>query len=104
MINNILLLVLHGVKATILDALKKHPGHRLDGATLYCTLIPDHNDSQMIREVGISTVVYRDDKFPNYAFTKAAKKILQGLEVRYMYVHVVSTCTHTHLRVYNDVV
>lgn len=74
---------MHGVKATILDALKKHPGDRLVNTTLYCTLIPDHNDSQMIREVGISKVVYRDDKFPDYAFTKAAKKILQGLEVRY---------------------
>lgn len=73
--------VLHGVKAAILDALKKH-GDSLNGSTLYCTLIPDHKDSQMIREVGITRVVYRDDKFPQYAFTIASKRILDGLDWR----------------------
>ena len=73
--------VLHGVKAAILDALKKH-GDSLQGSTLYCTLIPDHKDSQMIREVGITRVVYRDDKFPEYAFTIASKRILDGLDWR----------------------
>lgn len=71
---------MHGVRAAILDALKKNPADKLEGATLYCTLIPDHNDSQMIREVGIERVVYRDDKFPDYAFTIASKRILQGLD------------------------
>jgi hypothetical protein len=33
----------------------------------------------MIREVGITRVVYRDDKFPEYAFTIASKRILDGL-------------------------
>ena len=78
--------VLHGVKAAILDALKQHPGDKLEGSTLYCTLIPDHNDSQMIREVGITRVVYRDDKFAKHAFTIASKKILQGLDWRYITV------------------
>ena len=72
--------VLHGVKAAILDALKKNNADSLKGATLYSTLIPDHNDSQMIREVGISRVVYRDDKYPQYAFTIASKKLLDGLD------------------------
>lgn len=74
--------VLHGVKAAILDALKKNNADSLKGATLYSTLIPDHNDSQMIREVGISRVVYRDDKYPKYAFTIASKKLLDGLDWR----------------------
>ena len=74
--------VLHGVKAAILNALKENNADSLEGATLYSTLIPDHNDSQMIREVGISRVVYRDDKYPQYAFTVASKKLLDGLDWR----------------------
>ena len=74
--------MLHGVKAAILDALKMNPGELLKGASLYSTLIPDHNDSQMIREVGITRVVYRDDKYPQYAFTVASKMILRGLDCR----------------------
>ena len=58
--------------AAILDALKNHGG----------SVIPDHKDSQMIREVGITRVVYRDDKFPQYTFTIASKRILDGLDWR----------------------
>ncbi len=76
------LTVLHGVKAAILDALKKKPSDLLEGATLYSTLIPDNKDSQMIREVGITRVVYRDDTFSKFAFTIASKKILEGLDWR----------------------
>ena len=67
----------------ILDALVKHGGGPVKGATLYSTLLPDHNDSKMIRHVGITRVVFRDDKYPKFAFTVASKKILQGLEWRY---------------------
>ena len=56
----------------------------LNGATVYATLIPDHIDSQMIREVGISRVVYEDDLFAQYAFTVASKDILHGLDCRYI--------------------
>ena len=69
--------VVHGVQAALLDALNN--GKIVRGATLYSTLIPDHKDSQMIREVG---VVYQEDKYPNYAFTCASKSILQGLDCR----------------------
>ena len=69
--------------AAILDALMKHGGGPVRGATLYSTLLPDHNDSKMIRHVGITRVVFRDDKYPEFAFTVASKKILQGLEWRY---------------------
>ena len=72
--------VLHGVRAAILNALKKRVN--LKGATVYATLIPDHIDSQMIREVGITRVVYEDDMFAQYAFTVASKKILRGLDCR----------------------
>lgn len=72
------------MRAAILDALKK--GADLKGATLYSTLIPDHNDSQMIREVGIAKVVYVEDKYSQYAFTIASKRILDGLEWRYSQV------------------
>lgn len=36
--------------AAILNALKNHGGS-VKGSTLYCTLIPNHKDSQMIRDV-----------------------------------------------------
>jgi hypothetical protein len=38
----------------------------------------------MIREVGITRVIYEQDKFPNYAFTIASKKIPEGLDWRYI--------------------
>lgn len=68
--------------AAILDALMKSGGSPVEGATLYSTLLPDHNDSKMIRHVGIKRVVFRDDKYPKFAFTIASKKILQGLDWR----------------------
>ena len=78
------LLVQHGVVTAILDALMKHGGGPVKDATLYSTLLPDHNDSKMIRQVGITRVVFRDDKYnPQFAFIIASKKILQGLDWRY---------------------
>ena len=69
--------------AAILDALMNHGGGPVKGATLYSTLLPDHNDSKMIRQVGISQVVFWDDKYnPKFAFIIASKKILQGLDWR----------------------
>ena len=69
------------MRAAILDALMKKAD--LKGATVYTTLIPDHIDSQMIREVGITRVVYEDDVFSEFAFTVASKNILRGLDCRY---------------------
>lgn len=70
------------MKSAIIDALKKK--HDLEGTTLYATLIPDHNDSQLIREVGIARVVFVEDKFSEYAFTIASKRILDGLDWRFI--------------------
>lgn len=70
------------MRAAIIDALIKK--HDLKGTTLYATLIPDHIDSQFIREVGITKVVFVEDKFSKFAFTIASKRILNGLEWRYI--------------------
>ena len=72
------------MRAAIVDALEKKAD--LKGATVYATLIPDHVDSQMIREVGISRVVYEDDVFSQCAFTVASKRILRGLDCKYVYL------------------
>lgn len=58
----------------------------LNGATMwgYLTLIPDHSDSQMIREVGINKVVHKDDLSAQYAFTVASKDNLRCLDCRYI--------------------
>ena len=73
--------VQHGVQVAIIDALKKH-SDLLEGATLYSTLCPDNKDSQMIREVGITRVVYLNDTYAKYVFSVAAKRILEGLDCR----------------------
>lgn len=70
------------MRAAILDALQKKAD--LKGATVYATLIPDNVDAQMIREIGISRVVYEDDLWPKNGFTIASKNILkvEGLDCR----------------------
>ena len=74
---------MHGVHDAIINALKKHPGESLKGATVYSTLIPDHNDSKLIRDLEITRVVFKDDKYPKRSFTIASKEILKGLDWRY---------------------
>ena len=72
--------MLYGVQAAILYALDKKADLR--DAILYTTLYPSNNCAKIIRETGISEVVYDDDKFYDRDFMKASRKILEGIKCR----------------------
>ncbi len=69
--------VVYAIPVAILDAIQKGNYEQLGGATVYVTLFPSNTCAQLIREVGISLVIYTTKKFSRTKFRKAARRILE---------------------------
>ena len=58
----------------------------LKGCTIYCTLIPSHEDTKLVIQSGISKVVYYDEKYYSKKYAEISRRMLSkaGVSVRYM--------------------
>lgn len=66
-----------------LNAILNYRGGSLEGAKIYVTLFPCNECAKAIIQVGIKTLVFREDKYADTPSVRASKRMLDAAGVRY---------------------
>lgn len=67
-----------------LNAILNYRGGSLEGSKLYVTLFPCNECTKAIIQSGIKTVIYDSDKYADTPSTKAAKRMMDAVGIKYI--------------------
>ncbi len=74
--------VINSAISALSDATEKQTKAGIEGSILYTTLFPANRDAQLLVEYGITEIVFVEDVFKEYNFTKASKRIMKEANIK----------------------